>query len=138
MAKAKPVSANPCETCPAVCCTYLSIIVEKPDSREHVEYLLWHILHGAVEVYLDTDGDWTVAFHNRCKHLKKDNRCAIYARRPSVCRTYSARGCHGGSFDESVKVHFRTPGEFMRYLKKQRPAGFRKLPPHLRRLASEA
>lgn len=136
MPKAKrPHTGNVCETCPAVCCKYLNIIVENPRTPEEVNGLLWYIYHRASELYLDTDGDWSVVFQNPCKHLDKKNRCKIYARRPSICRQFSARDCHGPDFAGSIKLHFKTDREFIGYIKRKRPALFRRLKKKVRALA---
>jgi len=134
--KKKKDAAQDCVICAAQCCRYLNIVVDKPDGPEEVDYLLWHIFHGASEVYLDWDGDWSVVFHNACKHLAPDNRCGIYERRPTLCRLFSSAGCHGGVFEDSVRAHFKTARELIGYIKKKRPALFKKLNPHVRRLAS--
>ncbi len=131
----KTAMAQECSICAARCCKYLNIVVENPRTPEEVEYLLWHIFHGASEVYLDEDGDWSVVFHNECYHLTQDNRCMIYERRPAICRQFSSTGCHGDVFEESIREHFKTAADLIGYIKKKRPALFKRLNSHIRRMA---
>lgn len=135
MPRTPKTTQNPCETCPAACCAYLNIVVENPRAPQEVNDLLWYIYHQASELYLDVDGDWSVVFHQKCVHLDEKNRCGIYERRPTVCRQFSANGCHGGNFTESVKEHFRTDRDFIHWIKNRRPALFKRLKPDVRRLA---
>ncbi len=135
MPRATKTNQHPCEVCPAACCAYLNIVVDNPRTPALLNDLLWYIYHQASELYLDVDGDWSVVFHQRCIHLDGKNRCVIYERRPTVCRQFSSKGCHGGDFTESVKEHFKTDRELIGWIKKHRPALFKRLKPAIRRLA---
>lgn len=124
-AKKKKKQGVDCSEC-AVCCTYLNIVVERPNDVEDVETLLSYIYHKNADLCLDEDGDWSVVFHNRCKQLDKNNLCKIYERRPYICRNFSEKNCHGDDFSESVKKHFSDEKDLMDYLGKRRPALYRK------------
>jgi Fe-S-cluster containining protein len=49
-------------------------------------------MHDAATVFKE-DGDWYLLVHTACKHLRPDNRCAIYETRPNICREYSTKNC---------------------------------------------
>jgi Fe-S-cluster containining protein len=89
-------------------------------------------MHENVHVYVDHDNDWLVEFRARCRHLRPDNTCDIYFKRPNVCRDYPPPGspCEFGSDEDPHKVIFTSAEEFEHYLenkgidwryKKQKP-----------------
>ena len=61
--------------------------------------------HGVLDVPLSSlpmldMGDGMVKIFHRCQHLQEDGKCAIYARRPVICRDYECSrrpdcACHG-------------------------------------------
>ncbi|MEJ2346288.1 MAG: YkgJ family cysteine cluster protein [Gammaproteobacteria bacterium] len=94
---------NKCGFCTnSLCCTYFTQQVETPRSKYDFEHLLWQISHGNVNVYKDEDG-WYLLIRNPCTHLLADGRCAIYERRPQICRDYDNDFCE---FDEPAEKGF--------------------------------
>jgi Fe-S-cluster containining protein len=81
-----------CTYCPAKCCKYFALPIETPTTWADFEYIHWFLLHERAGVFTE-EGDWYLLVHTRCKHLRNDSLCAIYERRPKVCRSYSTRKC---------------------------------------------
>jgi Fe-S-cluster containining protein len=103
----------PCLTC-GLCCTYIAVAIDGPDSVKAATEILWHLYHDHVSVYRDSDDEWMVQFETRCRHLQSDNKCAIYETRPHICRTYSEVSCEVNADDEGMS--FYSPETFLRYL----------------------
>lgn len=102
-----------CLTC-ALCCSYIAVAIDGPDSVKSATEILWHLYHDYVSVYRDSDDEWMVQFETRCRHLQDDNKCAIYDTRPHICRTYSELTCEVNADDEGT--NFYSPESFLRYL----------------------
>ena len=108
-----PRSQVPCLTC-ALCCSYIAVAIDAPDSVRSATEILWHLYHDHVSVYRDSDDEWMVQFETRCRHLLPDNKCAIYETRPPICRTYSEVTCEVNADDEGMS--FYAPDAFLAYL----------------------
>jgi Fe-S-cluster containining protein len=106
----KPV---PCLTC-GLCCTYIAVAIDAPDSVKSATEILWHLYHDHVSVYRDSDDEWMVQFETRCRHLADDNKCQIYDTRPPICRTYSEVTCEVNADDQGLS--FYAPDAFLSYL----------------------
>jgi Fe-S-cluster containining protein len=123
-----PAVRVPCTQC-ARCCTYVAVGVDPPRSVRAATDILWYLYHDQVSVYRDGDGDWSVVFETRCRHLQDDLRCGVYERRPHICREFDNTTCEvntpGGS------ETFREPAEFVAWLARHRPAVHRRLTPFL-------
>ncbi len=108
----------PCTQC-GRCCTYVAIGVNGPTKPRYATDLLWYLYHENVSVHLDADGEWSVVFETRCRHLGDDLLCGVYENRPHICRAFDAEGCEvnapGGD-----RV-FATPQEFLAWLDASRP-----------------
>jgi Fe-S-cluster containining protein len=77
-----------CRRC-ANCCRTLHIRFEEQDIEQIAEHLSLSTVE-FIETYLELDQD-TRAYKTRdkpCPFLDDDNRCTIYAIRPTVCREY--------------------------------------------------
>lgn len=105
-----------CLTC-ALCCSYIAVAIDGPDSVRAATEILWHLYHDHVSVYRDADDEWMVQFETRCRHLLSDNKCAIYETRPPICRTYSEQTCEVNADDEGMS--FYSPETFLAYLAKR-------------------
>ena len=103
----------PCLTC-GLCCSYIAVAIDAPDSVRSATEILWHLYHDHVSVYRDSDDEWMVQFETRCRHLQPDNKCAIYETRPPICRTYSEVTCEVNADDEGTS--FYAPDAFLAYL----------------------
>lgn len=107
----------PCTQC-ARCCRYVAVGINAPTRERYATDILWYLYHDAVSVHCDMEGEWSVAFETRCRHLQEDLRCAIYARRPHICRGFDERSCEVNSPGGRT---FNAPDEFIEYLKRERP-----------------
>lgn len=113
LSPAKPPEQVGCLTC-ALCCTYIAVAIDAPDSVRAATEILWHLYHDHVSVYRDSDDEWMVQFETRCRHLLSDNRCGIYETRPPICRGYSEVTCEVNADDEGMS--FYAPDAFLAYL----------------------
>lgn len=123
-----PVLAPPrplveCTAC-AKCCTYVGIEVDGPDRLKDATQLLWYLYHPGVSLYHDGQGEWTVIFETRCRHLQPDLRCGIYERRPHICREFDNRSCDVNS---PGGQDFKAPEELLAWLARERPRLYRLL-----------
>lgn len=112
-----------CDACvPAKCCLYFSTEIDEPDSLADFDDILWILAHRDVEVY--TSGrSWYVMVRNPCRFHRPGRGCAIYEKRPRICRAHSTRDCE---FEDAYDfdLHFRSYEEleaFVRRTFKKRP-----------------
>jgi Fe-S-cluster containining protein len=106
----------PCVRC-GICCTYVAIEVDPPNTLRRATETLWYLYHKNVSVYYDGD-EWTLQFETPCLQQGPDNRCRIYQNRPHICRDLSARNCEINSQYEGE--YFSTPEQFLDYLRNHR------------------
>ncbi|MET0389958.1 MAG: YkgJ family cysteine cluster protein [Polyangiales bacterium] len=106
-----------CTAC-GLCCTYVAIETDGPDTVKQATQLLWYVYHEGVSLYANGD-DWMVQFDSTCVHLQPDYRCGIYHTRPHICREFSERDCEINTGDDGHTFYNGT--EFMAYLKQIRP-----------------
>ncbi len=102
------------------CCTYVGVGINPPTSARHATDVLWYLYHEGVYVYADGEGEWSVHFAARCRHLAEDLRCGIYAERPHICRTFDNRSCEVNDPTHD-SLTFREPDEFLEWLREKRP-----------------
>ena len=123
------------------CCTYVSVGINAPNSVSNVTDMFWYLYHQNVTLYRDGDGEWSVVFETRCRHLQGDLLCAIYVDRPLICRDFDNTTCEVNDPEGGLAID--TPEQFVEYLRVRRPRLFRKiekkyLPPALRGAAPAA
>ena len=105
-----------CEKCSGVCCRYFALPIDKPKERGDFDDIRWYLCHKDVSVFVE-DGDWYLNIKNKCRHLGKENRCAIYKNRPRICRGYKTSDCDltDGSYEYSL--HFTNDRQIDEYMK---------------------
>jgi Fe-S-cluster containining protein len=81
-----------CSYCPAKCCRYFALPIDKPTTWRDFDFMRWFLLHDRASVFTE-DGCWYLLVHTACKHLRSDNLCGIYPTRPQICRTYTTDKC---------------------------------------------
>jgi uncharacterized protein len=103
-----------CNYCPAKCCRYFALPIDKPDTTKDYDYVRWFMLHESASIFVE-DGTWYLLIHTVCKHLQPDNRCGIYLTRPEICREYSTDNCE---YDEDSTYHqyFETSEQISEYI----------------------
>jgi Fe-S-cluster containining protein len=131
----RPTSCTECGRC----CTYVSVGINEPRTVRFASDILWYLYHEQVSVYRDGDGDWSVVFETRCRHLQGDLLCRVYPERPLICREFDNTTCEVNAPDGGRT--FAAPEEFLAWLRRQRPGLYRRLaarfvPAGLRGLAS--
>jgi len=112
-------SEHPCHGC-AKCCLYVAIEIDSPSSLTEYDHVLWYLYHESVSVYRDDDGEWSVLFETRCRNLRADLRCDVYAERPHICRGFDNLGCEVNAPTPRA-LTFREPAEFLAWLEAKRP-----------------
>lgn len=102
-----------CSKCTALCCRYVALEMDRPETKRDFEDIRWYVAHRGVQVFV-AEGRWYIEFRTRCKYLTKDNRCAIYEKRPAICREHDPNTCE---FDgpPNYQVVLRTPDEVDEY-----------------------
>jgi Fe-S-cluster containining protein len=116
-----------CTEC-ARCCTYVGVGINPPTSPRHASDVLWYLYHEGVSVYVDGEGEWSVQFGARCRHLGPDLRCGVYDERPHICRTFDNQRCEVND-PAHDSLTFREPAAFLEWLREKRPrvyAGIKK------------
>lgn len=108
------------------CCTYVGVGINPPTNPRYATDVLWYLYHHGVYVYVDDEGEWSVHFEARCKNLGPDLRCAVYADRPHICRTFDNRTCEVND-PVTGTLTFREPTEFLGWLRQEKPRLYAKI-----------
>jgi len=116
---------TPCTECSAECCRYFALEIDTPKTKREFENIRWYLAHEDIAVFVD-GRKWYLEVQNKCRYLKKGDKCSIYAKRPLICREHDSGTCeyHHGEFGHS---HFFSDLKvFDKYLKKRFPRSLRK------------
>lgn len=108
-----------CTEC-ARCCTYVGVGVNAPTTPRLASDVLWYLYHEGVSVHADDDGEWSVLFEARCRNLRVDLRCDVYAARPHICRGFDNESCDVNAPSDRA-LTFREPEAFLAWLQERRP-----------------
>jgi len=81
-----------CHYCRAKCCRYFALPIDTPTEWQDFDYIRWYLLHERAAVFIE-DGTWYLLVHNRCQHLRDNQRCDVYQKRPQICRDYKTHDC---------------------------------------------
>jgi Fe-S-cluster containining protein len=116
--KTEVIYQPPCHTCTGECCRHIALHIDTPTCKRDYDNLRWYLMHDRVKVGIDLDGAWLLEVATPCRYLQTDNRCAIYARRPRICRTYPGKDqtCEHDAGRSPYKVLFKTHQALERYL----------------------
>lgn len=112
----KMSKSNPCRTCDGLCCRYVALPIDDPETAGDFDDIRWYIAHDRVSVFVD-EGDWYVNFKSKCRHLSKDRRCDMYAKRPRICRNHKSDNCEFNGEGEIYEMEFTTPEQIEEYAK---------------------
>jgi len=107
-----------CDKCDSKCCKYVAIEIDEPKVKDDFENIRWYVAHKNIIVYVDYDDKWHIEFQTVCKYLGEDNKCQVYKKRPSICKTYSHDECHFHNEYEE-KHTFHNIGEVDAYMSKK-------------------
>ena len=119
---ARPLVA--CTEC-GKCCTYVSVGINEPSSLRNASDILWYLYHEQISVYRDGDGEWSVVFETRCRHLQGSLLCAVYPERPIICRDFDNTTCDVNDPEGGRSID--TPEELLAILKAEYPKVYRKI-----------
>ena len=117
----KKKTKNKCDECTGLCCRYIALQIDKPETKKDFDDIRWYVAHERVSVFVER-GRWYLQVRGRCTYLTKDNKCAIYEKRPTICRRHDPDKCEFDGEPEYTH-HFKRPEEVEAYyeeLKKQR------------------
>ena len=110
-----------CASCDGRCCTYFAMELDRPSTQADYDNLRWYIAHENINLFIE-GRDWYLQVNNPCRYLTADKRCAIYERRPQICRDYGQPGteteCHGAGQSEDHDVFLATLEELESYLRR--------------------
>ena len=109
----------PCRECASRCCRYVAIGIDRPTCKRDVDHLRWYLLHHAVSLFIDHEGDWYVEFESVCERLRADGRCGLYERRPRICRRYGTGEARCEYFETPYRKRFTTVRALEAYLDRQ-------------------
>jgi Fe-S-cluster containining protein len=131
---APPALLKQCTEC-GKCCTYVSVGINEPNNLRNASDILWYLYHEQVSVYRDGDGEWSVVFETRCRHLQGDLLCGVYVDRPIICRDFDNVTCEVNSPEGGLTLS--SPEDFLGWLRERRPRLYGRLaaryvPPALR------
>ena len=105
-----------CEGCVAHCCRYVCVEIDRPRAKWQYDQIHWMLLHADVAVFEGPDGKWFTEFRTRCSQLTAENRCAAYASRPALCRSYEVENCPVWNEGDQHRVRFESAEEFAAWL----------------------
>lgn len=107
---------NQCEECGGQCCRYFALPLDKPRTREDFDDIRWYLTHKGISVFVE-DGAWYISMKNECRHLTGTNQCAIYERRPLICRRYKKVECDFVEGEYDYELHFVNDKEMDEYIR---------------------
>ena len=109
MPREKALPKTKCEQCTGLCCRYIALEIDKPETKKDFDNIRWYIAHQRVSVFVER-GRWYLQVREKCAYLTKENRCAIYENRPAICRRHDPENCEFTGKPE-YKYHFKKPAE---------------------------
>jgi len=116
---------NLCESCDGKCCRHIALEIDKPRTKAAFEDIRWYLAHHEVQVFVE-EGKWYLQVATPCRHLRSDNRCAIYEKRPAICRAYKTSDCEGNDAEFDYEVHLKSDADLVAYLEKKKRAAKRR------------
>jgi Fe-S-cluster containining protein len=105
-----------CEKCNGLCCRYFALPIETPTDKDDYDDIRWYLCHEDITVFVE-DGDWYINIKNKCRHLTSKNRCAIYEKRPRICREYRHSDCDFVEGRYNYELHFTSAKQMEEYIK---------------------
>jgi Fe-S-cluster containining protein len=105
-----------CEKCTGLCCRYFALPIDKPKTRQDLDDVRWYLCHKGISIFVE-DGTWYICMKNDCRHLTETDRCAIYSRRPLICRGYKKADCDFVEGEYHYDLHFINDKEMDEYIR---------------------
>ncbi len=113
------ITTATCAECGGACCTYVAMEIDKPSCKKDYDHVRWYLLHRDVSVFIDHDKNWFVEFETPCECLGEEGMCAIYEKRPRICRGHGAEEGTCEFFNDPYQKKFTHHKEFEEYLDKK-------------------
>lgn len=112
--------ASPCRKCDHLCCNYITVKIPAPRTLRDFDGLLWQVSHANVAALRDHQG-WFLMIYNKCSHLTRTGKCAIYDERPITCREHATENCEhkNGSILLSAYQYFHSFQSLDAYCRKR-------------------
>ena len=133
-----PEDEELCQKCKGLCCRYVALEIDEPETADDFDTWRWYVSHEGCAVYRE-EGRWYFEVITRCKNLTPDNRCAIYARRPNVCRQHNPKDCEMSTAEYAWDVRLETLEDVEAYarlaLRNKKTRGNRRFDPPWERRA---
>ena|SRR3989339_939303 len=108
---------NQCFKCRAMCCRYVALPIETPETRGDFDDIRWYLCHKNISVFVE-DGDWYINFKTDCRNRSsKDHKCLIYDHRPRICRKYKTGDCDFTDGQYDYELHFTNDKQMAEYIK---------------------
>ncbi|MDO4559069.1 MAG: YkgJ family cysteine cluster protein [Planctomycetia bacterium] len=108
-----PSGENPCFHCPAKCCRYFALPLDRPTEPADYDQMRWFLLHEGAVIFTEDD-HWFLLVFAKCGNLGEDHRCTGYQTRPQICRDYANDKCEyddGWVYDR----YFELPEQIAEY-----------------------
>lgn len=110
-----------CDHCTnSSCCRYITQALDTPRSIDDFDMLLWQVSHEDSDAYKDDDG-WFLLVNDSCSHLLPGGRCAIYEKRPQICREHDNDDCEFNDDlkDQDFELYFSDYESMDKYCRKR-------------------
>lgn len=108
---------NLCKKCKGMCCRYIALPIDTPETRADFDDVRWYLTHENISVFVE-DGDWYISVKNKCKYLREtDYKCSIYEQRPKICRKYDNKKCDFSEGEYQYELHFTDDIQMQEYMK---------------------
>ena len=106
---------NLCESCDGKCCRHIALEIDKPRSKASFEDIRWYLAHHGVQVFVEKR-KWYLQVVAGCRHLRQDNQCGIYEKRPAICKSYKTSDCEANDAEFDYDVHLKSDADLEAYL----------------------
>ena len=117
--KHKPSDTSSCFGCPASCCRYVAVQIDRPTTKRDYDNIRWMLHHDMTEVYIDNEGDWVMQVNVPCSKLDlAHHRCRIYKNRPLICQELEVSECERDGHEG--EVHFYEAADLDKWLKSKK------------------
>ena len=113
--KTASAGENVCLKCSAPCCRDLVMVITKPKSKSDMKTLEWYLHYDTAAIFI-RNHRWYLQVQGKCIYLGPDNLCAIYERRPAICRRHNPPDCQ--RYGDYYDVLLSTPEELRDHVNK--------------------
>ena len=113
----KGYKKSACRKCAGLCCRYVALPIDKPETRGDYDDIRWFLTHKGITIFVENK-TWYICIDNKCRHLsEKDHRCRIYEKRPRICRGYKNIDCELSKEAYDYELYFMNDKQMEEYMK---------------------